>query len=176
MDSYAIELARYIALNPVRAGLVSRPSQWSWSSYKATIGRSPRPRFLSTDWVLEQFSSQKPESRKAFRRFVLDGIDAEAPWKDLRGGVILGGEEFVKTMEGRFRARKKTKGVSQRERFANRLTLEQIFAGKEKRPVCARTVLTAQLDHGYTLKSIADFLKVTPSTITRAVQNLKSRN
>ncbi len=36
-DAYLATLIRYIHLNPVRAGLVSRPQDWRWSSFK---GRS----------------------------------------------------------------------------------------------------------------------------------------
>ena len=32
-ESYYWTVSRYIHLNPVRAGLVSRPEQWEWSSY-----------------------------------------------------------------------------------------------------------------------------------------------
>jgi hypothetical protein len=32
-DSYGITLLRYIAQNPVRAGMVKKPGDWQWSSY-----------------------------------------------------------------------------------------------------------------------------------------------
>src|SRR5436853_5298437 len=31
-ESYLLELARYVPLNPVRAGFVSSPADWQWSS------------------------------------------------------------------------------------------------------------------------------------------------
>jgi hypothetical protein len=33
-DSYGIALLRYIAQNPVRAGIVKKPGDWQWSSYR----------------------------------------------------------------------------------------------------------------------------------------------
>jgi putative transposase len=33
-ESHALELTRYIHLNPVRAGIVERPEQYPWSSYQ----------------------------------------------------------------------------------------------------------------------------------------------
>jgi REP element-mobilizing transposase RayT len=33
-DAYLLELTRYVVLNPVRAGMVSAPGLWSWSSYQ----------------------------------------------------------------------------------------------------------------------------------------------
>jgi len=37
-ESYLLELARYVVLNPVRAGMVARPEDWPWSSYRHTAG------------------------------------------------------------------------------------------------------------------------------------------
>jgi len=39
-DAYLLELSRYVVLNPVRAGIVSGPEDWRWSSYRATMGLS----------------------------------------------------------------------------------------------------------------------------------------
>src|SRR4030066_1532561 len=38
-DEYAGELSRYIHLNPVRAGIVSKPEQYLWSSYQYYVGK-----------------------------------------------------------------------------------------------------------------------------------------
>jgi putative transposase len=35
-DSYLLELARYVVLNPLRARMVKRLEAWPWSSYPAT--------------------------------------------------------------------------------------------------------------------------------------------
>jgi putative transposase len=45
-DSYLVGLARYIARNPVRAGLVEYPSQWRWSSYAALARLADGPDFM----------------------------------------------------------------------------------------------------------------------------------
>ena len=42
-NSYLLELARYIVLNPVRANMVGCPSDWPWSSYRATAGLCRNP-------------------------------------------------------------------------------------------------------------------------------------
>jgi putative transposase len=38
-DSYLLELVRYIHLNPVRAAIVKRPSDWQWSGHTEYLGR-----------------------------------------------------------------------------------------------------------------------------------------
>ena len=39
-ESYLLELARYIVLNPVRARMVRSAKDWPWSSYRSTAGQS----------------------------------------------------------------------------------------------------------------------------------------
>ena len=48
-DDYLLELSRYIVLNPVRAGMVRKVHQWSWSSYHQTIGNEPFPSWLNVN-------------------------------------------------------------------------------------------------------------------------------
>lgn len=40
-DRYLLTLIHYIHMNPVRAGLVSTPGEWPWSSFKPTDGPFP---------------------------------------------------------------------------------------------------------------------------------------
>jgi REP-associated tyrosine transposase len=48
-DAHLLEVFRYIALNPVRAGLAEEPGDWAWSSYAALAGRDEAPTFLTSD-------------------------------------------------------------------------------------------------------------------------------
>lgn len=61
-ESYLLELARYIVLNPVRANIVALPEDWSWSSYRLMIGTAPPPSWLSAQWILEKFNASQPEA------------------------------------------------------------------------------------------------------------------
>jgi putative transposase len=71
-DAHLLELYRYIALNPVRAGLCSRPETWTWGSYRAVVGLAPPPDFLATDWALLYFGSNRTRARERFKAFVED--------------------------------------------------------------------------------------------------------
>ena len=73
-DSHLLELARYLALNPVRAGLCDHPREWLWSSYRALVGLAAPPDFLTCDWLLSQFG---PDARLAQTRFA-DFVDGRA--------------------------------------------------------------------------------------------------
>ena len=71
-DEYLLHLSRYIHVNPVTAGLVERPEEWIFSSYRDTIGLRegtlPVP-----DMILSQFPS-----RQAYRAFVESYRDQDA--------------------------------------------------------------------------------------------------
>jgi len=58
-QDYLLALCRYIAMNPVRAGLVSRPEQWKWSSYATTIGNAASEPFVVSAAVLRQFGDDE---------------------------------------------------------------------------------------------------------------------
>ena len=72
-STHLLETARYIDLNPVRAGLKFRPEQWTWSSYRAHIGLSHTLPFLANARFLELFGPTPDKARKAYRQFVREG-------------------------------------------------------------------------------------------------------
>ena len=61
---------RYVLLNPVRAGLCDRPEHWRWSSYRASIGVAPAPRFLAQQRLLSLFGIQPADARRRLGEFV----------------------------------------------------------------------------------------------------------
>src|SRR3990172_7313322 len=98
-DSYLLELCRYVVLNPVRAGMVKKPSAYPLSSFRPTMGLDPVPRFLTVDWVLSQFARTKVSARRRYREFVEAGIGLPSPWEALKGQTLLGGEGFVEKLK-----------------------------------------------------------------------------
>ncbi len=92
-----MELSRYIHLNPVRAGMVQRPEEYQYSSYKTYTSRK-KEEILTLDLILGMMSSQKGEEKKAYHLFVEAGIGKELddPQRDVYGGIILGGARFTK--------------------------------------------------------------------------------
>jgi putative transposase len=71
---HQIELSRYLAINPVAAGLCGTPADWPWGSYRFVAGIGPCPRFLAAERVLTYFGKRPEEARETFRQFVLDGL------------------------------------------------------------------------------------------------------
>jgi REP-associated tyrosine transposase len=100
-DSYFLELARYIVLNPVRAAMVKHPKQWQWSSYGATSGMTTAPEWLATKDLLAPFAKRRAAARRKYREFVAEGIGKQSIWKDLQGQIYLGDDKFVEQMRSK---------------------------------------------------------------------------
>jgi REP-associated tyrosine transposase len=86
-DEHLLEAHRYVALNPVRAGLCRRPESWRWGSFRALAGLEAGPPFLDIDDVLDLFALRRKVAQPAFRRFVEAGTsdDDEVPLARVAG-------------------------------------------------------------------------------------------
>jgi len=97
-DTYLQELTRYIHLNPVRAGMVRETEKYPWSSYRAYLGLETIP-WLTTDWVLSQFSKRLSVARRAYMRFIQEGKGGGHQEEYHRGSDtdsrILGDDTFI---------------------------------------------------------------------------------
>jgi hypothetical protein len=60
-ETYLLELIRYVHLNPLRAGIVDHPDEDRWSSHRAYAGMDPRPGWLDTSFVLQDFGEDHAE-------------------------------------------------------------------------------------------------------------------
>ena len=78
------ELSRYLPLNPVRAGLVSHPEHWQWSSYRAELGIAARPSWIRSDWA-----SQLHGSSEALQRYVNAGVELATVHQPDPGALLL---------------------------------------------------------------------------------------
>ena len=67
IDSYALELCRYIHKNPLELALEKPLELYEWSSYPSYLGIIPRPKWLDTDWMLSLLSDNPEHSVKAFK-------------------------------------------------------------------------------------------------------------
>jgi REP element-mobilizing transposase RayT len=75
-EEHALELCRYIPLNPVRAGLCDKPEVWPWSSYAALVGRAIRPPWLDPTWVHDQFGRDPLRAIASLEIHVREGMAA----------------------------------------------------------------------------------------------------
>src|SRR5690606_18448610 len=100
-DAYWLEAARYIVLNPVRAGLADRPEAWRWSSYRATAGLEWAAGGVTPDALLGLFADDRRLAQTRYVRFVCrKSAQRLRLWDHLRQGCFLGSEAFVERVLG----------------------------------------------------------------------------
>jgi REP-associated tyrosine transposase len=75
-DAQFLEAARYIVLNPVRAGFRPGPRGWRWSSYQELIGVRERSAFLTASYLLSLFSPDVNRAADLYADFVAAGLHA----------------------------------------------------------------------------------------------------
>ena len=69
-DTHLMAAHRYVARNPVRAGLCSRPGDWRWSSYRAVAGLERAPIFLDVRGALAPFGGFGKSAEVVYARTV----------------------------------------------------------------------------------------------------------
>lgn len=171
-ESHLLELCRYVVLNPVRAHMVKVPDDYEWSSYLPTLGKRQKPDFLTTEWILANFSTTLRKARGEYQQFVKDGINSkESPWEKLSGQIVLGSEIFLNKLKDILGEKEQIAEIPRIQRFAGRPLLAELFPGdtileKEER---SRLIHEAHIKYGYTLKEISYVLNVHYTTISKVL-------
>ena len=165
-DSYLLELARYIVLNPLRAGRVKKLEVWPWSSFFATCGQAPAPEWLQTDWILAQFGRQRVSAIRKYVAFVHEGARLPSVWTQLQGQIYLGSAGFVKKMQAQIEKKPALDEIPRAQRRA----LTQSLADFERRYDRNEAIAHAYLSGQHTMASIAVHFGVHYTTVSRLVK------
>jgi len=166
-DAYLLELARYIVLNPVRAGRVKKPNDWSWSSYRASMGLEPAPPWLAEDGLLAMFAKRRSSAQQRYEQFVSEGIKVGSPWAHLKGQVFLGDERFVTRMQAHIQTGKDDVQIPRAQRRPEPPPLAEIA---ERAPDRNAAIVAAHATGGYSYQQIADYFGVHFTTAGRIVR------
>ncbi|HPC73842.1 MAG TPA: transposase [Syntrophales bacterium] len=161
-DSYLSELSRYIALNPVRAGLAASPGKWKWSSYRKTAGLDKGMPFLHTEKILANFSTLPEEAQKLYLAFVADGLESDDPLKNAKGGILLGSDDFVSQFR-EWLGQGVPAEIPHRERHAVRPSLPEIFRVRNRN----EGIREAINRWGFKLKEVGDYLGLHYSRVSK---------
>jgi putative transposase len=86
-DTYLLACCRYVEMNPVRAYMVSHPSEYRWSSFGEKTGGGsgivdPDPAFLG-------LAADEGQRKQAYERWVLSAVP-EGEWERIREAVQRG--------------------------------------------------------------------------------------
>jgi REP element-mobilizing transposase RayT len=169
-DAYFLEVCRYVDLNPVRAGLVTQPGDWKWSSYRAHTGQAPGPGWLDSSPLHRNLSAERGGGPPRYAAFVAAGRGVRLWEVALSGQIYVGDAQFVHRMQertGSLDDREIPK--TQRRPAARPLSwyLDQHHRNK--------AIAMAYLEGGHTQSAIADALGLSVSRVSRLVSSSEAK-
>jgi putative transposase len=156
--AYLLEVIRYIARNPVAAGLCAAPDEWLWSSHHAILGLSAVPPCLAVDDLLRHFGRSRAAARRRYQNFVGTGSSvSEDGWLH---PTVAGSDAFVATVV-------ESKGqtgteVPRPQRAVGSLTSYFRFAGERD-----EAIRLAYESGAYSMAEIARHFGLHYSTVSR---------
>jgi hypothetical protein len=96
--TYLEALSRYIHLNPVRAGLVSRAWDYEWSSCRCFVGHDAVPPWLEVNRILGGFGPTEKTAQRRYAAYV-SAADVSNPLDETVAGSVLGSKAFLRWVE-----------------------------------------------------------------------------
>ena len=100
-DEYLLHCQRYIEMNPVRATMVSAPSEYRWSSYRANAHGRPS-RLVTPHPLYQQLGTDRGDRQAAYRALFSDQFPAgfiETISNATLSGLVLGNDHFKNKIE-----------------------------------------------------------------------------
>ena len=169
-ESYLLELARYVVLNPLRAKMIKHQEAWPWSSYLATCAQADSPAWLQTDWLLAQFSQRRSNAIAKYVAFVHEGARLPSIWTQLRGQIYLGSDAFVQKIQKQIEKKPGLGEIPRAQRRAIGLPIEYYDQHNPRDEAMVRAYLSGQ----HTMAEIGRYFGVHYSTVSRAVRGFES--
>ena len=173
-EKYLRRVARYIALNPVKACLCRVAADWPWSTHRATAGLEDAPAWLHLDWLRWAFRTDGlGDAQHRYEEYVRD--PAGLAWS-FDPAAALGTPRFKMAVAQLLTRRRDNRPVPNDCRRWARPPLDHLFAGEETDNRSRDTlILVAHVTHGYRLAEVARFLAVAPSTVSKAASRARCR-
>jgi CRP-like cAMP-binding protein len=97
-------------------------------------------------------------------------MGGESPWKQAKGGILLGEARFMDEIKDFVTERGKTAEIPRRQRYVFRPPLSELFVQGRPDP---EAVFGAYRNYHYTQKEIGDHLGIHYATVSRIIKRLK---
>lgn len=121
-------VVRYIHMNPVRAGMVDKLTDYAWFShaqYEGALGMAwPEP-------VLKLFSDDRPEAIQKYREYMAESerLDWKKEAIGIYGDQILGNPDFIKKVRLMFKEKSLAIDIAKRMKLKKVYAVEDIIKG-----------------------------------------------
>ncbi len=147
-DTYLIAASLYIHMNPARAGLVSAPIEYRWSSARLFCDLAAPRSFVKPDFILRLLGKDKHKQKKIYS----DLLDR---------GTSLASEDVLEREDAVTRLRKALAAI-----------FPAVFAGVGKKKLIARHTGVELLDEEYLKREIK---AIKAGTRTKSPKTMKAR-
>jgi putative transposase len=171
-ESYLLEVARYLVLNPVRARMVPSAGDYAWSSYRAMTGEDAAPEWLETRAILAAFGQTEADAVEGYRSFMAAGKGQPSPWEQLKQQVFLGSDAFVEAMQRKVPKDRDLREVPQAKRRPVPRSLPAYDRAHADRD---QAIKAAYASGGYTMREIGDYFELHHSRISKIVRDVLRR-
>lgn len=132
-EGYLLGCSRYIELNPVRAGMVTHPSEYRWSSYRVNAA-GEADGLIEAHPTYTALGRRAPERQAAYRELFRDELDAgfvDGIRRATNGNFALGKERFLAEVTAAL-GRRATPGEPGRPRKRTEPVSGDLFEGKRR--------------------------------------------
>lgn len=162
----------YVFLNPVSARLVKRPEDYKWSTYCATAGLAPLPRYISIDWLSSLFPNESLQGSQLCLRKLMNAADPVAAYleEDLTGVAPEAVRRALRSYVGK---QLHLGSLPRLYRSALRSRLPELVQAGLPPPLRAAAISQAHVQHGYTLAEIARELGLGKSTVSKIFRSTR---
>ncbi len=164
----------YVFLNPVSAGFVRRIEDYRWSTYRATAGLDPVPRYLSLEWLRTLFPGDRlSDAQRQFRGLMEHAKPAYAYFSQHEAAVDA---DAVKRVIRSYTGEQLQLGRMPRlYRTALRAPLDDLFPSRVRGSELGELIYEARVTHGYTLVEITRHLRIHAATASRLFRSASQR-
>ena len=184
-DSYLLELVRYIHLNPVRAKIVKKPSQWEWSGHGSLLG-TVKNELIDEEDMLKLFCSEKNKARSLYEEFIRDGVALghRGDYYPREKVPYLGNDRYIEKhismhldlienkTPGTVKCSVTMKEILSRVCAGNGISQEAVQGGSRRREISSvrKEFIRSAFKSGHRAADIARFLNRTHSFISRLLE------
>ncbi|MCK4691924.1 MAG: transposase, partial [Desulfuromonadales bacterium] len=192
-DRHLLEVLRYIHRNPIRAGIVKKVEEFTWSSHHAYTSRAKKWDWLHKDALLSLFAEKKKLQEQAYVDFVLqdDSVQVTQFYEKKNLPSFFGSEKFKDRVKEKFSHLRQQKEILRSREFAvtipeiietvcrhHEISPEQLLQSKRGRENRTRDVAIylARQCSAATLLEIGGYFRLKNySSVSSAVQRIRTK-
>ena len=120
-ETELLNVCGYIALNAVDAGIVERPEDYRWGSYRAHAGYEKGPDWLADKELLARFAPDRAVAQNLYRTFIAEGIGKDHDiGPRIVGQIFLGSARWIEQMRALVESKPRSDDHPRAQRYVGR--------------------------------------------------------